>query len=194
MCEPTLIVAGIAALGAYMQADASKQQAKYQEKVEENNAVLAMQQAAEERKIGDQKAHDHLQKVAQLRGQQRASMAGRGLDLSFGAPADILEDTDMMGQIDATRIRDNAGKQAWGYEVQASNHMASAELYNNTAKNTRPWLSAAMSGVSAYASAGGKFANPFSKAGGAAAGATSSAGSGLSNWRGASSYMEPLLG
>lgn len=138
-------VAGLAftAYSAMQQSAATKDSANYNAAVQRNNAQLAEYQAQDAVTRGDKATEDHMRKVAQLKGTQKASMAARGLDLSEGTPLNILTDTDLFGEIDANTIQTNAAREAWGYRAQGSNSTAQANLYKAQADNQNPLMAGA---------------------------------------------------
>lgn len=114
---------GLGALGAYQTARASKDAAI-------NNARIADMQAADALKRGEQDRIEALRRGRLMEGQQRASLAARGLDLSEGTPNDILGQTDFFTQADAATLRTNARKEAWARQAQAGNYRAEAAATN----------------------------------------------------------------
>lgn len=128
MCLPaiTLASAALSGFGAYGQAKAANAQADYNASVADNNAKTATYQAEEAQRRGEEDAINQNRKTAQLRGEQRATMAARGLDLTYGTPQSLIDQTDYFGQVDANTLRDNAGKEAYGKRVESSNYTASA--------------------------------------------------------------------
>ena len=138
MCEPTTIAAAASYLGAsagtastigyagtaaayaagaygmYQQGQVSKQ-------VGRNNAIMAERAAQDAQRRGEQEAIAARRKTDQLRGLQRARMAANGLDINFGTPADILDQTDFFAQSDQATIRNNAKRQAWADRAQGAN-------------------------------------------------------------------------
>lgn len=140
----TLSVAGtvMSAYSAFQGAKQEQEMAKYNAAVARNNAQMAEYQAQDAISRGNKAAEDHSRKVAALAGTQRASLAGRGLDLSEGTPVDILTDTELLGQYDQNTIKDNAAKEAWGARVQSSNYSAQAGMYKTQASNISPLMAA----------------------------------------------------
>jgi hypothetical protein len=63
-----------------------------------------------------------------LKSSQRAGFAARGVALDEGSPLAILQDTDMMGEMDALTIRDNAEKEAWGARMQGANYSSDSAM------------------------------------------------------------------
>src|SRR5690606_19604666 len=72
----------------------------------------------------------HRRPVGQLRGRQRASLAAAGIDLTEGAPLEILLGTEIMGELDARTIRENAEREAFAAEMDAFNFRTQAAAAN----------------------------------------------------------------
>lgn len=128
MCLPaiTLASAALSGFGAYGQAKAANAQADYNAAVADNNAKTATYQAEEAQRRGEEDAINQNRKTAQLRGEQRATMAARGLDLTYGTPQSLIDQTDYFGQVDANTLRDNAARESFSKRVESSNYTASA--------------------------------------------------------------------
>jgi hypothetical protein len=69
----------------------------------------------------------HRLKVGQIKGQQMAQIGASGRDFS-GSSANLLEDTTVMGELDAYMIRENAQREAYGQRVAAINSLAEGRL------------------------------------------------------------------
>lgn len=150
MCEPVTIGLMVAstlasARGAYVQSKAAQGQANYQAGVARNNATMAEYAAKDAIERGGEAANRSNQQYRQLRGRQVATMAANGIDIGEGSAQSILDDTDMLTSIDATTIRNNAARQAWGYQVEGQNYSSSAGMYKATADAENPMLSAGAS-------------------------------------------------
>jgi len=96
------------------------------------------QLARQRQQLAEQQARDAIQRgqvaeqkqrdlTAQRIGTQTAALAAQGTDLE-GSPIDILSDTARAGEQDALTIRNNAKREAWGYEMQAAGYAADATL------------------------------------------------------------------
>lgn len=156
MCYMALIPVAIAALSAYQQSSQQKAQGQYQAKVAQNNAQVAMWQAADAKDRGDVAAANVRRKYAALEGTQTASLAARGLDISEGSANAILTDTSFFGEVDERTTKANAAREAWGYQTQANNFAANAQFYQAGADAQNPMLSGALAGTAAYFGGGGK--------------------------------------
>ena len=55
-----------------------------------------------------------------LFGRQRANLAANGVQLGSGSALDVLASTRYLGEVNHTTIHNNALKQAWAYDTQAS--------------------------------------------------------------------------
>ena len=65
-----------------------------------------------------------------LKSRQTVAMAANGVALDSGTPNAVLTSTDVMGEIDANTIEQNALAQAWGYRTQAGMDRARANAIN----------------------------------------------------------------
>jgi hypothetical protein len=141
MCELTMILTAastaMSVMGSMQQGKAAEANAKYQAQVSANNATLAQQQAADATARGKVEEQSHRRRVAQTMGAQRANIAGSGFEIGDTTSQDILGDTASFGEIDAFAIRDNAAREAWGYEVQSSNYTNDAQLQRARGEQAR---------------------------------------------------------
>ena len=145
------MAASVAGVG--ISAYSSIQQGRFSEKMAKNNAIVSDRMSKDAIARGQRDEMNQRLKTAQIRGQQRAALGASGRDIS-GSASDLLADTAMMGELDALTIRSNAEREAYGYDVQASNERAggkmakrrgmlqgSATLLAGAAKTTHQWQS-----------------------------------------------------
>ncbi len=86
-----------------------------------NNAVsekYAADDAMARGAVEEQKQRDRARKVM---GEQRAALAANGMDATTGSGSQILTDSAGFGEFDAIVARNNAMKQAYGFDTQADN-------------------------------------------------------------------------
>ena len=114
--------------------------AEYNAEMEENNAKIAQQNAQLAIDQGNEDERNQRLKTQQLIGQQRSAYGASGVVVDQGSAMQTVLDTTKMGEYDALTIRDNAKKQAWGYNTQASNFKSQAGIYQNSADNA--WIGA----------------------------------------------------
>jgi hypothetical protein len=138
-----LQIAGAAftAYSAYSQSSASKNAYEYQAAVNRNNAKIAEWNAQDAARRGEQDEVNARRKIAATMGAQRATLAGRGIDMSEGSALNILTDTAYLGEQDVLTVRDNTAKNVWAARVQASNDRSNAELLQMRADNENPLFS-----------------------------------------------------
>lgn len=61
-------------------------------------------------------------------GAQRAGIAAGNVDVGFGSAVDVQGDAAFLGELDAMTIRTNAAREAWGYNVQATDLRKRADI------------------------------------------------------------------
>lgn len=175
MCAPVAIAYGIAMVVAATaagytaseQASAQKESYDYQAAVNRNNAITAQRARADALRRGEIEAQKQMLQQSQLRQRQAAQLASNGLDLGTGSAVDLLATTDYLGKRDTSTIMSNAAREAWGYNVQASNYTANANLLQSSADNINPAATGAMTGVtSLLSSAASAYAGGMFKGGG----------------------------
>jgi hypothetical protein len=116
------------AAGQIQQSKATAAASNYNAQIAEMNAKISDKQAKDALERGKQEEQQKRMQTAQLAGRQRAAMAANGVDLTFGSPLDTIIDTAKMGEIDALNIRTNAHREAYAYNMQATNQRAGATL------------------------------------------------------------------
>lgn len=142
--------AGIAlsAVGSYQQAKAAKSAASY-------NAQVAELEAQDAKRRGENDRISAARKAAQLKGDQRSTMAARGLDLTGGTPLALLAQTDYFASVDQDTIRMNAEREAWRSRVKGT-------AYSNEASGYNPLMSAGTSLLSGIGSVASQWYGPKS--------------------------------
>ena len=144
------IIAGAQAIStvgsAYTQSRALKQQGKFESQIANQNAALAEIQAKDALLRGDQERQTYQLQVKKLLGSQRARLAAQGLDLGSGSALDVLQDTARAGAYDAMTIKNNAFREAMGYEIASTEYRTQGTLARLTAKqkSTQTILTAGM--------------------------------------------------
>lgn len=155
MCV-AVAMAAMAAVSAYSSTQTQKATAEYEASVARNNQKTAQWQAADAAERGNAAAADTRRKYAAMTGAQRAALAAGGLSLADGSANAMLNDTAYFGQVDEERTRYNGQREAWGYEVRASNFGSQAAAAQATANASNPLLAAGMAaGRSLLSSYGG---------------------------------------
>jgi hypothetical protein len=103
-------------------------QAAYQEQADLQNQQLAEQAGADASARGGQQAGRIRMQASQLAARQRVAFANSGVDITTGTPVQVAAGTAAMGELDAQTARNNAAREAWGYEVTAARYGQQAQL------------------------------------------------------------------
>lgn len=132
-----LVAAGTATqvVGAWKSGTAAKKAGEAQRRVAESQAELLDYNAS----VADLQAQDAIDRgrldenryrsqIRGLIGSQRAGYAAQGVSVAEGSPADVQADTAFLGELDALTLRQNAMREAWGYQVQAYDTRGRAEI------------------------------------------------------------------
>jgi hypothetical protein len=142
-----LMAAGTASstVGSYYSAKSQKSQLSMQADIAEANAAIAEVGAQSELARGQKEEQSVRMRTAQIKSSQRVALAANGVDLGEGSAADILDSTDLMGEVDAQTVRSNAIRSAWGYRTQGMNQRVDAVARRGTAAGISPGMAAATS-------------------------------------------------
>ena len=144
-------------VSSVQQSKAQQAQYEYQAKVQERNEKIARNNAAMERQTGIEEAREQRMKTLQAISAQETALAANGVDVSYGNSLDIIEDTAMLGELDALRIQYNSERTARNYKTQAQNFKSDAVLSRYAQANAKTAgnmnaLSAGISGIGKMAS------------------------------------------
>ena len=115
-------------VGGQRQANAAQQQGQYEQKIAEQNATLADQQAQDALTRGSIAESRQRLETRQTIGATRATLAAQGVDISSGSAADVQGSEAGLGELDALTIKNNAAREAWGYNVQAAQERQSGKM------------------------------------------------------------------
>lgn len=147
MCEPVTLGAiagtvagsagaatGLSALSAttlaltagagVLSAASTYQQGQVAKQVAANNATMAEYAAQDAERRGEETVQKIQRDASRLSGAQRSMMAARGLDITSGTPAEILDQTDFFAQTDVNTARNNAAREAWSTRAEGRNALA----------------------------------------------------------------------
>jgi hypothetical protein len=97
---------------------------------------------------------------SQAVGDAKVALAASGVDTASGSPLNAILETRAMSELDAQTARNNAAREAWGHEVQATAAESAARnaKYQGRLKATGTFLSGisqlAKDGAKAYAGGG----------------------------------------
>jgi hypothetical protein len=117
-------------------ATAAQQQGDYQAGIFGQDASLADQQAADAIARGHEAELKSRGSTRLLTGTQRTDLAAQGIDIGSGSAADIVGQDRALGELDALQIRNNARREAWGYNTQAAQYRSQADMARLAGRNT----------------------------------------------------------
>jgi hypothetical protein len=132
---PSLIQASTATGGSIMSASATRAQGDFESSQARTNARLASIQAEDAVNRGEVTASEKARADAALAGSQRASLASQGVSLTSGSATDVQKSTQQMSELDQMTIRNNAAREAMGYQTQATNAQGRAAMAELAARN-----------------------------------------------------------
>lgn len=126
---------GLTAASAIYNGYAQNEAGQAQKKLANKNADLLDASAADAVDRGNQDAMQITRRAKRLKGEQRASFAGQGVDVNTGTAAALQDETLAMGELDAEQTRKNAFREAWGIKGQASNQRLSGRYAQRAGQN-----------------------------------------------------------
>lgn len=133
-------------VSSYYSAKSQKSSLRYQAEIAEINAGLAELSAQNELLAGQREEQKLRMRTGSIKAGQRVAMAANGIDIANSPTAqNILNSTDILGEIDAQTIQANALRSAWGYRTQATNLTNEATMARSTASGISPGMAAASS-------------------------------------------------
>lgn len=139
LCEPTtllLVGTAVAAAGTAVGGLMTAQQQRYSAKVADANAKISSQQAADAIQRGKLEEQKSYRRTADLAGKQRAAMAANGIETDFGSALRTQADTAAIGAEEAALVRENAMREAKGYDMEAGNYRSTAKAGRMAATGT----------------------------------------------------------
>lgn len=124
--------------GSFYSAKARKRNLQHQARMAEINARVAETGAKTELARGQAEYARHTLQAGHLKSAQRAALAANGIVMNEGSAAEMLAATDIMKEIDAQTIEENALRNAWGYRSQATDYRNQALMGQAQASSINP--------------------------------------------------------
>lgn len=137
----TALMGGAALLGAVgsrRAAKSEKRALKEQAKTAEMNAGFSAERAHDALERGQWDQQQILRAATRLQGQQRAGYGASGVDVNYGTPLHVTEETRRLAEEDATMAATNAFREARGFEMQRANYLREAAAARKGAKSISP--------------------------------------------------------
>ena len=133
----TVAGSALSAFGAYNQGQATSKMYGYQSEVARINSQIALQNADYARMQGEQQSVIEGRKGAQQLGGIRAAEGASGLSVNSGSSAQVQAGQKSTTALDLNQIRSNAAKTAYDFDVQSTQDISQAGLYDAAASNAK---------------------------------------------------------
>lgn len=132
---------------------------KYQAGSARVNAGIARENAAHARYAGEFEAQRSGMKTRYERGKTTAIQSGRGVVTGQGSAGGVIDSITKVGAQEQSTIRGNAARRAYGFEVEAAEKDAAANMYGKAAQRSKlaGYLGAGSSLLSSAASVSSKW-------------------------------------
>lgn len=147
------------AIGSYYQAQAQKNNLRFQADMAKINAQIAEGNAQATMLAGQRQAQNVMMRGAQMKSAQKTGFAANGVDLGSRSALNVLTTTDYMTETDRNTIEANAIRAAWGYRTQSINDRNTSLLAGTAADQISPMGS----GVSSLLGNSGRVAESWYK-------------------------------
>lgn len=137
MCDPvtlTIAATAVAAGGQIMKGVGESQQYRYQANIDDQNAQLAAQQANDSNQNTNLEAQRRYRDASKVQGEQTAAMAANGLDLNFGSPVNVQQDSKMIANEDIAQIYKGGFERTRGFDINSWNYQSQAAAGRAKAK------------------------------------------------------------
>ena len=118
MCHPALLIIAAVLIfaAAAVSANGQQQQAKADRRTAKRNERYQRWLAEDADKRGDERVARFQERLAQLKGRQRAGFAAAGVVIDEGTPLDVLADTAEQGELESLNLKANAAREAFGHK------------------------------------------------------------------------------
>ena len=125
-------------ISSFQKAKAQKDTLKAQATVARRNQEIAAIEEANIVRRGVRSEQAVRRNTRDLGKAQRAAFSGRGIDVNFGTPLDIVAGTEVVGEFDAGTIRENTANARFGAQVRGQGFQTEAGFLDTAAGNIRP--------------------------------------------------------
>lgn len=145
-------------LGASAAAEAAEAENRanlYNAALADRNADLAEYDAQWAINKGEADAALIRRDVDQVVGQQRSSFGASGVEVDSGSTADVVVDTQTLGELDALTVERNSARQAWSIREEAKSYRMQADMYRAGHKDPTSVFGGSL--LSGLAGTGGQF-------------------------------------
>lgn len=129
MCEPTTLLiasAAVSTLGTVVGGVNAMNAANARAEVAERNMQIERAASRDALERGAEEERRQYRRNALRMGEIRAAQAASGIETDFGTAADVQDDAKLIGWEDAMTVRENAVREARGYDIRAWNQQTAA--------------------------------------------------------------------
>lgn len=164
MCSPAIALVAVTVASTAASMYSQNQQSKYASAVADQNADIAEAQSEDAINRGNAEAEQRRREMRLRQGTQTANMGATGAELGSGSSLDIFGDTAQFGTLDALTTVNNAQREAYGYQVQGMNAVASGNAAQQQASSamSQTLMTAPLKAYGAYQMGGGTW-SPFTQ-------------------------------
>ena len=124
----TAVNTGLSYMGSRSAASAAETQGNFEAGILRQNADITDQQAQDAIARGQIAEGRQRLDTKQQIGASRAALAAQGVDVGYGSANEVQSSEAQLGELDALTIRNNAAREAWGYNVQGMGYRQQAKL------------------------------------------------------------------
>lgn len=158
-----LVSTAVGAVGQVQSGQAAMAAAKYNNQVAQMNAQMSERKARDALERGKREEQKQRMETAALMGRQKAALSANNVDVTFGSPFELINDTAYLGEMDARIIRTNAARESYDYRVQAVNQRSQGQLalMEGRSQRTGSLLAAAGTLLGGAGQAYGKYAGSY---------------------------------
>lgn len=125
----------LGAMGNMQAGSAQSSMYQYQAGVAGVNAQIAKQNADYALATGEAQAGIKGMEWRSKIGETIARMGASGVAVGQGSSKDVIDSEHMLSRIDQGTIRNNAARQAYGYDINAEQYKSQIGMYNQAADN-----------------------------------------------------------
>lgn len=123
--------------GAMAEGEANAEMYGFKAGLARRNAEIAKENADYTRWSGEYDRMRYGMKAGAERSAIRTQRAASGFDVNTGSNADIEASHVMVSDMDMAMIHNNAARKAYGYEMQAEQELAQANIYDRAGRNAK---------------------------------------------------------
>lgn len=128
---------GVSIYGQMQAGKAAEAQGRYQAAVARNNKIFAERAADDALERGRAEEKEQAIATKQLKGRQRAALAGAGIVVDQGSALQLTTETEELGKLEQMTIRSNAEREALNFRQQGANFESEAVLLETAGSNAR---------------------------------------------------------